>query len=148
MQPLLKHRYQLLEVLSDGGFGQTFLAEDTDMPSRRRCVIKKLKPIANADKFQLVQERFEREAAILERLGEFSDQIPKLYAYFTENQKLYLVQELIEGLTLHEKVQQEGALSEGTVKDLLTSLMNVLIYVHEQKIIHRDIKPNNITVFD
>jgi serine/threonine-protein kinase len=144
---LLKHRYQILQVLSEaGGFGQTFLAEDTDTPSRRRCVIKKLRPIADPQDFKFVQERFQREAAILERLGDSSDQIPKLYAYFVENQEFYLVQELIEGLTLRQKVRQEGALSEGVVRELLVNLLSVLVYVHEQKIIHRDIKPDNIII--
>ena len=41
---LLNHRYLILQALGEGGFGKTFLAEDTQMPSRRRCVIKQLKP--------------------------------------------------------------------------------------------------------
>jgi serine/threonine protein kinase, bacterial len=145
MSLLLKSRYQVLEVLSEtGGFGQTFLAEDTDTPSRRRCVIKKLRPVADTEDFKFVQERFQREAAILERLGEFCDQIPKLHAYFVENQEFYLVQELIDGLTLRQKVLREGTLDENTVRNLLWSLLNVLEYVHSQNIIHRDIKPDNI----
>lgn len=145
MSLLLKNRYQVLEVLSEaGGFGQTFLAEDSDTPSRRHCVIKKLRPVADAEDFKFVQERFQREAAILERLGDSCDQIPKLYAYFVENQEFYLVQEFIEGLTLKQKLLQEGALDENTVRGLLLSLLNVLEYVHQQKIIHRDIKPDNI----
>jgi serine/threonine-protein kinase len=51
------------------------------MPSHRRCVIKQLKPIQNNPEiYQLVQERFGREAAILEDLGGSTDQIPSLYA--------------------------------------------------------------------
>ena len=42
-QPLLNNRYRVIKVLGDGGFGTTFLAEDTQMPSRRQCVIKQLK---------------------------------------------------------------------------------------------------------
>ena len=145
MQQFLKHRYKILQVLSEaGGFGQTFLAEDTDTPSRRKCVIKKLRPITDAEDFKFVQERFHREAAILERLGEHCDQIPKLYAYFVENQEFYLVQELIDGLTLRQKVQRQGTFDENTVRNLLWSLLNVLEYVHSQNIIHRDIKPDNI----
>jgi serine/threonine protein kinase len=43
MLMLLNNRYQVIQTLGSGGFGETFLAEDTQMPSRRRCVIKQLK---------------------------------------------------------------------------------------------------------
>ena len=43
---LLNHRYKILKPLSSGGFGYTYLAEDTQMPSHRKCVIKRLKPVA------------------------------------------------------------------------------------------------------
>ncbi|MDB9382148.1 serine/threonine protein kinase, partial [Nodularia spumigena CS-584] len=81
MQMLLNNRYQVIRTLGSGGFGETFMAEDTQIPSSRRCVIKQLRPIQNNPQiYQLVQERFQREAAILEDLGGFTDQIPTLYA--------------------------------------------------------------------
>ncbi|BAZ66041.1 serine/threonine kinase [Fischerella sp. NIES-4106] len=145
MQTLLNNRYQVIQTLGGGGFGETFLAEDTQMPSRRRCVIKQLKPIQdNPQVYQLVQQRFQREAAILEELGDGSDQIPRLYAYFSENGQFYLVQEYIQGQTLTAKMQQEGLMSESTVKEILTSILPVLDYVHSKGIVHRDIKPDNI----
>ncbi|MDB9374041.1 serine/threonine-protein kinase [Nodularia sphaerocarpa] len=144
---LLNNRYQVIQVLGAGGFGETFLAEDTHMPSRRRCVIKQLKPIANDPKtYQMIQQRFEREAATLEYLGDSSDQIPKLYAYFSENGLFYLVQEWIEGPTLTNIVEAKGYESETAVREILLSLLSVLDYVHSKGIIHRDIKPDNIIV--
>lgn len=143
--PILENRYKILEDLGDGGFGKTFLAEDTHMPSGRRCVIKRLKPIANDPQvYQLVKERFGREAAILEELGNGSYQIPKLYAYFESGGLFYLVQEWIEGETLTQKVQKQGILDESTVKSILINLLVVLDYVHSKRIVHRDIKPDNI----
>ena len=145
MPQLLKHRYQILRVLSEtGGFAQTFLGEVTDMPSRRRCVIKKLRPIADPEGFKYSQARFEREAALLESLGDSSEQIPKLYAYFVEDQEFYIVQEFVEGPTLRQIVQQGAPLDENAVGELLIALLDVLAYVHEQNVIHRDIKPDNI----
>jgi serine/threonine protein kinase, bacterial len=146
-QTLLNNRYRLIRKLSSGGFGETFLAEDTHMPSGRRCVIKQLIPITNNPQiYQLVQERFQREAAILEELGEGSNQIPKLYAYFSVNGQFYLVQEWIEGETLTNKLRQQGLLSENTVRDILMTLLPVLDYVHSKRMVHRDIKPENIMV--
>ncbi len=142
---LLNNRYQVIQVLSAGGFGETFLAEDTYMPSRRRCVIKQLKPITNDPQtYKMIQQRFEREAATLEYLGEASDQIPKLYAYFSENGQFYLVQEWIHGPTLTEIVKSKGPQNETSVREILLSLLSVLDYVHSKGIIHRDIKPDNI----
>jgi serine/threonine-protein kinase len=61
MQMLLDDRYRIIQTVGSGGFGETFLAEDTQMPSGRRCVIKQLKPIINNPQvYQLVQERFQR----------------------------------------------------------------------------------------
>ncbi|MCW5315351.1 protein kinase [Nostoc sp. KVJ3] len=143
---LLNNRYQVIQVIGAGGFGETFLAEDVHMPSRRNCVIKQLKPITNNDpqNYQLIQQRFEREAATLEYLGENSNQIPKLYAYFSENGQFYLVQEWIHGQTLTTIIQTKGFESETTVRQILLSLLPVLDYVHSKGIIHRDIKPDNI----
>ncbi|WP_434222063.1 protein kinase domain-containing protein [Limnospira platensis CENA597] len=142
---LLNHRYQIIQPLGSGGFGETFLAEDTQMPSGRRCVIKQLKPVTdNPDIYQLVQDRFQREAAILEELGTAHQQIPTLYAYFRENDLFYLVQEWIEGQTLTDYVHRHGSMRESSVRAMLVSLLSVLEYVHSKQIVHRDIKPDNI----
>ncbi|MFN6518318.1 MAG: protein kinase domain-containing protein [Nostoc sp. CreGUA01] len=145
METLLNNRYRVIRTLGSGGFGETFLAEDTQMPSNRRCVIKQLRPIHNNPQiYQLVQERFQREAAILEDLGGTSNQIPTLYAYFQSDGQFYLVQEWIEGDTLTAKVHEQGLLSESAVREILIHLLPVLEQVHNQRIVHRDIKPDNI----
>ena len=142
---ILNNRYRILQTLAEGGFGRTYLAEDTHMPSKRRCVIKQLKPITqNAQTQQLVQERFQREGAVLEELGEHHRQIPQLYAYFAEGGEFYLVQEWVEGSTLTETVRHNGRLTETEVTALLASLLPVLDFIHSRHIVHRDIKPDNI----
>ncbi|MBD2312308.1 protein kinase [Desertifilum sp. FACHB-1129] len=137
----LNNRYHIVRKLAAGGFGETFLAEDSYLPSRRLCVIKQLKPIqTNLDVQQLIESRFQREAVILEQLGEGHPQIPQLYAYFAEEGRFYLVQEYIQGTTLNAM-----AIATATeVRQLLTSLLSVLAYIHARGVIHRDIKPNNV----
>lgn len=145
MQSLLNNRYRIIRTLGSGGFGETFLAEDTHMPSKKRCVIKQLKPVTNNPQvYQIVQERFGREAAILEELGAGSHQIPNLYAYFAEQGQFYLIQEFIEGATLTNLVQQQGPFSDSSVQQMLLNILPVLDYVHSKRIVHRDIKPDNI----
>ena len=141
----LNNRYRVLGVLADGGFGKTFLVEDTHMPSARRCVLKQLKPVEdNPAAAKIVQERFGREAATLEKLGETHDQIPRLYAYFSEGDEFYLVTEWIAGRTLTQKIQVEGPQTETAVKKIVADLLGVIAYVHHQGMVHRDIKPDNV----
>ncbi|BBA79537.1 serine/threonine protein kinase [cyanobacterium endosymbiont of Rhopalodia gibberula] len=143
---LLSNRYQILETLGQGGFGETFLAIDTQMPSTRKCVIKQLKPTLQQSQSipQWLQERFKLEAAVLEKLGENHPQIPCLYAYFSENNHFYLVQEWIEGETLSQVHQRRGNFSGTEVRELLSKILPILDYIHAHHIIHRDIKPDNI----
>jgi len=144
---VLNCRYKVIKILTSGGFGETFLAEDTQMPSKRKCVIKQLKPVEhNPQIYQLVQERFQREAALLEELSDGINQIPHLYAYFNDDGQFYLVQEYIEGYTLGKKLRQEGRLSETRVKEILINILPVLEYIHAKHIVHRDIKPDNILI--
>ncbi len=149
VQRIISNRYKIVKVLAEGGFGKTFLTEDTHLPSGRHCVIKQLKPVTNNPQiYKLVQDRFQREAAILEELGNGNNRIPNLYAYFSEQDQFYLVQEYIQGKTLTDKVQTEGPLSESAVREILKSLLYVLNYVHSKEIVHRDIKPDNVILRD
>jgi serine/threonine protein kinase, bacterial len=144
---LLSDRYRILQTLGAGGFGETFLAEDTHMPSQRRCVVKKLRPTQNDPALEkIIQERFQREAAILESLSGGSRQIPGLYAYFYSetDRQYYIVQEWIDGDTLSALISKQGVLDEGRVRRILTDILPVFSYIHSRAIVHRDIKPENI----
>ncbi len=94
---IIKQRYHIIQNLGKGGFGTTFLAEDTQRPGNPFCVIKQFTP-AGTDPATLtiLKQLFDQEAVMLETLGKH-DQIPQLLAHIEEYQKFYIVQEYIKG---------------------------------------------------
>ncbi|OCQ95684.1 serine/threonine protein kinase [Nostoc sp. MBR 210] len=141
---LLDNRYQVIQVLAKGGFGQTYIAQDTRRPGNPICVVKHLKPTSSDPKiFETAKRLFQNEAETLERLG-YHDQIPRLLAYFDENQEFFLVQEYIEGHPLTDELISGQRWNENQVLQMLQEVLGILEFVHQQGVIHRDIKPDNI----
>lgn len=140
---IIHGRYRIISIIGKGGFGETYQAEDTQSPGLI-CLIKYLKPLINSPQvFKIAEERFRQEADVMHRLGNYNQQIPKLFNYFEENQKFYLVQEYIEGHNLAEELKTQ-LYSEAQVIDILCDVLKVLDFIHQQKVIHRDIKPENL----
>lgn len=141
---LLKERYRAIKPIGQGGFGRTFLAIDEDKPSKPPCVIKQFYPQAQGTStVQKAVELFTQEAMRLDELGKHP-QIPELLAYFTQDNRQYLVQEFIDGLNLAQELEQKGAFKETQIRQLLNDLLPVLQFCHARQVIHRDIKPENI----
>lgn len=141
---LLDRRYLVTQRLSSGGFGETYLAQDTRIPGNPICVVKRLKPASNnPNQLQKAKQLFNREAEALAQLGNHN-QIPRLLAYFTEAEEFYLVQEFVEGHTLEPEINPAQPWTEEQVIQLLQGVLPVLTFVHSCGVIHRDIKPANI----
>lgn len=141
---MLRGRYDIISKLGEGGIGETYLAIDKDLPDNYQCVIKKLKPQnVNQTTIKWLNDSFEREAKILQKLGTH-DQIPRLLAFFSENQEFYLVQEYVEGLDLRAEFSLKRQFNQEEVMFLLQQILEVLEYVHEKRVIHRDLKPENL----
>ena len=156
MPLILAGRYLPVKLLGQGGFGAAFLALDRFTPTMRFCVVKQFQPTGNlnAQQLAIAEGLFEREATILEQLGNKNEQIPDLYAFFpliVENpqagkpdQFFYLVQEFINGENLEEELARTGPFSEVAVKEVMEEMLKILQFVHSKGSIHRDIKPSNI----
>ncbi|AKG22737.1 serine/threonine-protein kinase [Calothrix sp. 336/3] len=141
---LLKERYRAIKPIGQGGFGRTFVAVDEDKPSKPRCVIKQFYPQAQGTStVQKAVELFNQEAMRLDELGKHP-QIPELLAYFTQDDRQYLVQEFIDGQNLAQELADGGVYNEVRIRQLLDDLLPVLQFCHAQQVIHRDIKPENI----
>ncbi|MBD2164302.1 serine/threonine protein kinase [Calothrix membranacea FACHB-236] len=144
---LLRNRYRIIQPIGRGGFARTYLAEDIDKLNEQ-CVVKQLVRGqfyggGGSDAQKKATELFEREAKRLQELGKH-DQIPTLFAYFKENDYLYVVQEFIEGQNLLQELKQQGVFDETKIRQVFNDLLPVLEIIHEQQVIHRDIKAENI----
>ena len=141
---VLAERYRALKIIGQGGFGRTFQAVDEYKPSKPFCVIKQFFPQAQGTKtLEKAAELFAQEAQRLDGLGRHP-QIPELLAYFTQDNRQYLVQEFINGQNLQQELEESGAFDESQILELLRNLLPVLEFIHSQQVIHRDIKPENI----
>jgi CHASE2 domain-containing sensor protein/tRNA A-37 threonylcarbamoyl transferase component Bud32 len=140
---MLKERYKIVRNIGAGGFGHTFLAEDTQRPGKPYCVVKHLIPSTDERYMQLARRLFQSEAEALETLGRY-DRIPQLLAYFEQDMQFYLVEEFIQGHPLSEELVPGRRLSEAEVVALLKDILIVIDFLHRRNVIHRDIKPSNI----
>ena len=140
----LAERYRIIRVLGSGGFGQTFVAEDTQRPNCPKCVVKQLKPVSQSPKFLKIARRlFETEVSTLLKLGQH-DRIPQLLDSFEQGNEFYLVQEFIEGEPLSKELKRCERLKESQVIELLEDVLPILVFIHRNNVIHRDIKPGNL----
>ncbi|MEH2282343.1 MAG: serine/threonine-protein kinase [Nostoc sp.] len=141
----LRNRFEIVKHLGSGGSGDTYLAVDLDLPGQPHCVVKHFHPKdSNPAILPIAKKLFDREAEVLYQLGNDHDQIPRLFAHFNEDGDFYLVQEFIDGHALTEEIIPGQRLNENTVLNLLKEILEVLDFVHQHDIIHRDIKPQNL----
>lgn len=141
-QPL-GSRYKITDKLGEGGFGQTFKAQDLHLPGNPLCVVKQLKPqVEDAQGLQVARRLFDTEAKVLYQLGSYP-QIPNLLAHFEENNEFYLAQELIMGHSLADEFETVPW-DVPKVIAFLGDVLETLAFVHKNRVIHRDLKPSNL----
>jgi serine/threonine protein kinase len=143
----LQNRWLIQSVLGVGGMGSVYKARDMHFPNVTRLVaVKEIINLADPSMRELVVRTFEREANLLAELNHPS--IPKVYEYFHQNEKSFLVMEHIEGKNLEDyQNDTPGLLSEEMVVEWAIQLCDVLSYLHNRKpepIIFRDMKPSNV----
>jgi eukaryotic-like serine/threonine-protein kinase len=142
----LNRRFYIRKPLNRGGFAHTYLAEDK-RESRQICVVKHIDPVKeNLQHLDLdkIETAFNREADILQKLGDNSNLIPTLIDRFEQAGEFYIVQEFIDGETLAVELTPGNKLTPGDTIDLLIQILTPLKYCHQENLIHRDLKPDNI----
>ena len=145
---VLQERYQIVQSLGAGVFGQTYISVDIENPQNPKSVVKQLKVTSLQPSFlQDLRLRFLTETRTLKRLGHHK-QIPQLISCFEENERFYLVQEFVEGHSLSAELpvneNPESFWSEKAVVDFLKDVLSILQFVHSQGVIHCDVKPENL----
>ena len=139
--------YQIGELIGSGGMGQVYRA--THRMLARPAAIKLIRPEmvgeGSGEVAQLALKRFRREAEAAASLR--SPHTVELYDLgVTEDETMYFVMELLEGMTLEALVAREGPLPPARVIHVLRQVCESLAEAHAAGLIHRDIKPANIHV--
>ncbi|MGK7920988.1 MAG: RDD family protein [Trichodesmium sp.] len=142
---LLNGRYRIIRELGSGGQGTTFLCQDMGLSGNPYCAVKQLQPANTNDPIFLHKAKrlFSQEIEALGRVGHHP-QIPRLLDNFDENHEFYLVQEYVEGVSLSQELPPGKPWQENQVIEMLREVLQILQYIHQQEVIHRDIKPDNI----
>ena len=138
MTKILKNRYELLTELGRGGMSTVYLARDLNLGSY--WAVKHMK---NNGSNEIIA--FKQEVELLAGLSH--PDIPRIVDRIEEFDDYYVVMDFVDGVSLGKKVVAEGPVDEATVigwSKMLCSILTYLHTVHENPIVYRDMKPDNI----
>ena len=133
----LADRYRIEREIGAGGMATVYLAED--LRHHRKVAVKVLRPELAAS---IGPERFMREIEVAARLQH--PHILPLHDSGEADGFLYYVMPYVEGVSLRERLAQQGELPVPDAVRILTELVEALAYAHGQGVVHRDLKPDNI----
>ncbi len=141
---VLQNRYRIVSLLGQGGMGSVYRA--WDMRLSVPVALKEMTPQPGLSDQTLGQlrQQFQQEATVLARLHH--PNLVRVTDFFEEAGNAYLVMDFVEGESLDNRITQQGPLPEAQVLTWGKQLLSALTYCHDQGIIHRDIKPQNVVV--
>ena len=140
MTQIIDHKYRVIKLVGSGGMAHVYKA--INMANRKTVAIKVLKEEYRNDKELL--RRFEREARATLHLDH--DNIVRAYGVGEDNGIPYIVLEYVEGQTLKNLIEESCRLSPSQAIGICCQILDALNAAHNQGIIHRDIKPQNIII--
>ncbi len=135
--PLDKGRYRLYSVLGRGGLATVFRARDT-----RKNVDRAVKVLSDKARTGVLRQRFFREAETMARLTH--PNIVEVHDLGEEDNRPYMVMELMEGGSVGRALKRFGALPEFAASNVVSAVLSGLQYAHDDGIVHRDVKPGNV----
>ena len=131
-------KYRILEEIGHGGFATVYRAMDTTL--EREVALKVLDPLLMRD--EPFVARFQQEARAAASLDH--PHIVPIYEVGKGEGQLFIAMRLVRGLSLAKRLQTEGRIPWEETLSILRQVSDALAYAHEQGVIHRDIKPQNI----
>ena len=142
MAKIIAERYELLELIGQGGMADVYLAQDIIL--NRTIAIKILRTSLAKDPIYVT--RFQREASAADALSHKN--IVEIYDVGEDEDKYYIVMEYVPGMTLKELILKRGAVHVVEAIDIMKQVISGIYKAHQLGIIHRDLKPQNILVTD
>ena len=138
----ISDRYQIIKSIGEGGMANVYLAYDTILD--RNVAVKILRgDLASDEKFV---RRFQREALSASSL--YNQNIVEVYDVGEDNGQYYIVMEYIDGKHLKTLLKKRGKLTVSETIDIMMQIASGLSVAHDQYLIHRDIKPQNIMILE
>lgn len=142
MNKIIAERYELIDLLGQGGMADVYLARDTIL--NRTIAIKILRTSLAKDPVYIA--RFQREASAAAALSHKN--IVEIYDVGEDNDQYYIVMEYVPGTTLKDLILRRGAVHVMEAIDIMKQVLSGTARAHQMGIIHRDLKPQNILVTD
>ena len=141
---ILQGRYRIDRLLGQGGMGAVYRA--WDMRLEGAVALKEMVPPPELDEVELHQmrEQFKQEAVMLRRLNHTN--LVRVIDFFEEAGNTYLAMDFVEGENLAERIQHAGKIPEVIVLTWAEQLLDALAHCHNNNILHRDIKPQNVII--
>jgi len=141
---MIQNRYRIVSLLGQGGMGAVYRAWDTRL--NIPLALKEMTPQAGLDANTLAQlrQQFQQEAAVLARLNH--SHLVRVTDFFEEGDNTYLVMDFVDGENLADRIARQGPMPEADVLTWADQLLDALDYCHNQGVLHRDVKPQNVVI--
>lgn len=140
MIKIIAERYEIIELIGQGGMADVYLAKDIILD--RTIAVKVLRTSLAKDPMYVM--RFQREANAVASITDKN--IVEIYDVGEDNGTYYIVMEYVPGVTLKELIVRRGAVHVAEAIDIIKQVASGITRAHEAGIIHRDLKPQNILV--
>ena len=145
-----KGRFQLLRLLGEGGIGQVFLATDTQLNKKRAVKLLKIPEQLSDSQREHIQGRMIQSAKAAQELSEYSHNVVQVYdiGIDEDTEMPFMVMEYLQGMTLNERLYKSPVLNLDQIFDIGLTLCETLAVAHQQNVVHRDLKPDNIMLIN